>query len=389
MPSHDVAGNRLSLLRNGTAYFPSLCADIDSAHHSIELETYILAGDSVGRMIVDALCRAAIRGISVRLLLDGYGSAALPATMQDTLTSSGVQVLWFRREISPFTLQPNRHRRLLRMHRKLAVIDGDIAYIGGINLVDDIPADGSSTEPRLDYAVRIAGPLADEVQLTMRRLWRTVAWANLHRRGKAPHTISPSAPQHATIALLLRDSLRHRRDIERAYLRAIFNAKDEIIIANAYFLPGRVFRRALIEAAGRGVRVVLMLQGKVEYWLQHYATQGLYDRLLAAGIEIYEYQASHLHAKVAVIDRHWATVGSSNIDPFSLLLAREANLQVRDSGFAGELRTSLLAELHHNGRKIEHENRRLWTRLLARASYGAIRLLVWLFILRRKRRNPS
>lgn len=389
MPSHDVAGNQLTLLRNGAAYFPALCADIDSAHHSIELETYILAGDSVGRMIVDALCRAAMRGLSVRLLLDGFGSAALPAEMQATLTRSGVELLWFRREISPFTLQPNRHRRLLRMHRKLVVIDGNIAYVGGINLVDDIPADGSSKEPRLDYAVRIDGPLANEVRLAMRRLWRTVAWANLHRRGKAPEAILHAATHNPPIALLLRDSLRHRRAIERAYVRAIFNAREEIIIANAYFLPGRAFRRALIHASKRGVRVVLMLQGKVEYWLQHYATQGLYDRLIEAGIEIYEYQASHLHAKVAVIDRHWATVGSSNIDPFSLLLAREANLQVRDAGFSEELRTSLLSELHHSGRKVKREHRRLWAKLLSRASYGVIRLLVWLFIFRRKRRIPD
>jgi len=145
--------------------------------------------------------------------------------------------------------------------------------------------------------------------------------------------------------MVLRDNLRHRHDIEGAYLQAIAGAQREIIIANAYFLPGRDFRLALIQAVQRGVRVMLLLQGKVEYRVQHYATHALYDQLLAADVEIYEYQPSYLHSKVAVVDGQWATVGSSNIDPFSLLLALEANLAVQDAGFAGELRASLLSAI--------------------------------------------
>ena len=134
-------------------------------------------------------------------------------------------------------------------------------------------------------------------------------------------------------ALIIRDNFRHRHDIEDAYLHAIASASSEIIISNAYFLPGINFRRALSDAAKRGLRVVLLLQGKIEYHLQHYATKALYGSLLDAGIEIYEYHKSYLHAKVAVIDQHWSTVGSSNIDPFSLLLAREANIVIDDEAF--------------------------------------------------------
>ena len=143
---------------------------------------------------------------------------------------------------------------------------------------------------------------------------------------------------------MIRDNLRYRRDIERAYLAAIRTAKREILIANAYFFPGVRFRRALIAAAQRGVRVTLLLQARVEYLLLHYASRALYGQLLAAGIEIQEYHRSFLHAKVAVVDDHWATVGSSNIDPYSLLMAREANVFVRDPHFADQLRVELAAD---------------------------------------------
>jgi cardiolipin synthase len=173
------------------------------------------------------------------------------------------------------------------------------------------------------------------------RLWRRVAWASLKRsvQRHAPADTAARGTQHAV--LVVRDNFRHRSDIEDAYLDAIRAAHKEVIIANAYFFPGRRFRRALVEAAGRGGHVILLLQGRIEYVLLHYASRALYGSLLEAGVEIREYPRSFLHAKVAVIDGRWATVGSSNIDPFSLLLAREANLVIDDREFAGALRLSL------------------------------------------------
>ncbi|MDO8812446.1 MAG: cardiolipin synthase ClsB [Gallionella sp.] len=386
---HQVAGNRLILLQNGAAFFPQLCADIDAAQHSVYLETYIFAADETGRLIADALQRAAARGVTVRVLLDGFGSADLPQHWVDELRAAGVEAQWFRREVSPFTLRRSRKRRLLRMHRKLAVMDGEVAFVGGINIIDDIPEYGDFIMPRLDYAVRVQGAATGEMHAAMRRLWGLVLWANFRRRGKEFRRLVLEKAEHADapdFAFLLRDNLRHRRDIERAYLKAITGAQREIIIANAYFLPGRVFRRALKRAARRGVRVVLLLQGHVEYRLQHYATHALYDQLLAAGAEIYEYQASYLHAKVAVVDGQWATVGSSNIDPFSLLLAREANLAIRDTGFAGELRASLLAAIDNDSVRIGNEyrgTRNFFSRLVARLSYGAMRLLIGMLGYRR------
>ena len=387
---YQVAGNQLMLLQNGAEFFPQLCADIDAAQHSIHLETYIFAADETGRMVADALQRAAARGVVVRVLLDGFGSAELPQHWVDELRIAGIEVQWFRREVSPFTLRRSRKRRLFRLHRKLAVMDGEVAFVGGINFINDISEHDNFSPPRLDYAVRVQGALAGEIHAAMRRLWGVVSWANFRKRGKEIRRLVLEKEEHAAapeITFLLRDNLRHRRDIERAYLKAITGAQREIIIANAYFLPGRAFRRALKQAARRGVRVVLLLQGKVEYRLQHYATHALYEQLLAADVEIYEYQVSYLHAKVAVVDGQWATVGSSNIDPFSLLLAREANLAIRDSGFAGELRASLLAAIHDDAVRIGNEyggTRNFFGRLVARLSYGVVRLLTGVLGYRRR-----
>lgn len=378
---HQVAENQLMLLQNGVAYFPQLCADIDAAQHSIYLETYIYAADQAGRLVADALKRAASRGVVVRVLLDGYGSAELPQHWVDELSAAKIEVLWFRREISPFTLRRSRMRRLRRLHRKLVVMDGEVAFVGGINIINDVSTQYDFKYPRLDYAVRIQGVVAGEIHAATRRLWGVVSWASFRRRGKEIERFILETGLHtkvSDVSLLLRDNLRHRRDIEHAYMRAIVGAKHEIIIANAYFLPGRIFRHALIRAARRGVRVTLLLQGKVEYRLQHYATHALYDQLLDAGVEIYEYHVSHLHAKVAVVDGQWATVGSSNIDPFSLGLAREANLGVRDAGFAGELRASLVHEMKKGARLVEPavwRKQGILSRLLARVSYGLVRML--------------
>jgi cardiolipin synthase len=374
----QIAGNELMLLKNGAAFFPQLCADIDAAKQSVQLETYIFADDATGRMVGAALQRAAARGVNVRVLLDGFGSAELPSSFVDELREAGVEVQWFRREISPFTLRRDRMRRLRRLHRKLAVMDGEVAFVGGINIINDIPAELEMDAPRLDYTVRVRGELAGEVQAAMQRLWEMVSWVAFRKRIKAGgwrlrrHKANPDA----AVRLVLRDNVRHRRDIERAYLKAIAGARREVIIANAYFLPGRLFRRALMQAARRGVRVVLLLQGKVEYRLQHYATLALYERLIGAGVEIHEYQPSFLHAKVAVVDGEWATVGSFNIDPFSLLLAREANLVVRDAGFAGVLRGNLLNAVEHDAQRVRLEERSLFSRVLARMSYGLVRFAI-------------
>ncbi len=378
--SRFVDNNCITLLRTGAEYFPSLEAACDAARREIYLETYIFKADAAGWAIAGALARAARRGIATHLMVDGFGSNDLAPELVAELKAAGVRFLVYRPELSPWSF---RRTRLRRLHRKLAVVDARVAFVGGINIVDDVDAPGDMS-PRFDYAVRVEGPLVVDVYVAVRRLWSLVtatqlksAWPKLRELG--PFT-TPAGGQRA--AFLVRDNLRHRRDIEQAYLAAIAGAREEILVANAYFFPGRSFRHALLDAAARGVRVVLLLQGKVEYLLQYYASRALYGTFLDAGIEIHEYHKSFLHAKVAVVDCCWATVGSSNIDPFSLLLAREANVVIEDRDFAGQLRRSLLEATTEGAVQLRREgwkDQPLTLRTLTWACYGLARFLTGVF----------
>lgn len=370
-------GNRVTLLRSGAQYFPALERSIEQAHTEIYLESYIFADDQTGRSIAAALCRAAQRGVRVHVLLDGFGAKDMAVPLRQSMLDAGVGLLIYRQNVSPLSL---RRHRLRRMHRKIGVMDGCIAFVGGINVIDDMNTPGQ-VPPRHDYAVQIEGPLLAPIHFEAARLWRWVALANLQRRWRqTAHTEVDSSPKGTQrAALLVRDNIRHRADIEDAYLEAIESAREEIIIANAYFLPGMRFRRALGSAAGRGVRVVLLLQGRVEYMLLHYASRALYGTLLDEGVEIHEYHDGFLHAKVAVVDARWATVGSSNIDPFSLMLAREANIVVDDAVFSGELRTSLRKAMQSGTiqvAKTSWHRQSLWRKVPIWLAYAVVRVLL-------------
>lgn len=376
-PDGFLEGNSLRLLHSGGEYFPALIAAIDAAAHEVHLETYIFADDRTGRRVAAALAAAARRGVAVRVLVDGFGARDFASGLGVPLAAAGAEVMTYRPEAGQTRI---RRHRLRRLHRKLAVVDGRIAFAGGINVIDDFD-DGKSAAPRFDYAVRIEGPLAERVHAAVRHVWRLVRWASLGRRPPPPAALPRAAAACGAIraALLIRDNLRHRHDIEQAYLQAVHAARNEILISNAYFLPGRNFRKVLLAAAKRGVRVRLLLQGRSDHVLLHHATLSLYDRMLSAGIRVFEYQPAELHAKVAVIDEDWATVGSSNIDPFSLLLSREANVVVRDAAFAAGLRGSLETAIDTSMReiRIEDQRRRGWlARLVNAAAYSVVRLLI-------------
>jgi len=374
-------GNQVQLLNSGREYFPALEQAIDTATHEVRLETYILADDETGRRIVAALKRAVQRGVTVRVAYDGFGSSAFLGKLGVEMEAGGIDAEVFRPETG---WNRFRRSRLRRLHRKLVMVDGHTAFVGGINIIDDLnmpPPLRAKPEPRLDYAVRVQGPLLAPIHDAMCQLW-----ARIKQRGHGPQSAADVAcppvsdvvgDHHAWFAF--RDNVSHRRDIEREYLKAILAAKDEILIANAYFFPGRRFRRALLRARRHGVKVRLLLQGRQEYLLQHYATRALYGTLLDAGVELYEYRPSFLHAKVAVVDSIWATVGSSNIDPFSLLLAREANVFVRNAAFASTLKASLDDVITHNSTAIHGQRwsgRPLLDRVLTWTLYGVARGLM-------------
>ncbi len=403
------AGHRVELLIGGAGFFPALVSAIAAARSEVWLETYIFHFDASGVSVAQALEEAAHRGISVRLVMDGIGTPEVPPEWMQRFDAAGVR--WQR--FSPLgklgLLVPGRWRR---MHRKLCVVDQQVLFCGGINLLDDYfeLSYGPQDSPRLDYAVRVEGPLVADGQGVVQQFWRRLMATRQLKQGHLPTaealarsaTHAPPGAVAATganasssqgaaarslpagearAALLLRDNVRNRRTIERAYRLAIAQARSEVVIANAYFLPGAQLRRALVHAARRGVRVQLLLQGRYEYFMQFHAAKPFYAGLLAAGVEIYEYHAAYLHAKVAVVDKHWATVGSSNLDPLSLLLAREANVVVEDADFASLLHSRLADAIANGSTAIEARsfaNRPAWQRAKDWIAYGVMRATLFL-----------
>lgn len=378
----------MTLLETGDEFIPALCAAIDAATTSIHLETYIFRLDVTGQRVLSHLLQAAARRVRVRVVLDGFGSAEHAAIICSRLKAGGAQCRIYRPEPSRWLQYLPLPSRLRRLHRKITSVDDRLAFIGGINMEDDSAGQAAGSQGSgswLDYAVKIEGPVVEEIVSAQEWVWLQVNHHRFFQRFR--NWVSPRYDQQARgratprnssvrVAFLIRDNLRHRHTIEAAYLTAIKAARGEVLLANAYFLPGRRIRRALMNAAQRGVRVRLLLQGRIEYPLQYRATRWLYQQFMQAGVEIYEYFPSYLHAKVAVVDR-LATVGSSNLDAFSLLLAREANVLIDDAEFSGQLRASLNRAIARGGRLIEPTPYALgngWMRLVDWAAYCLLRL---------------
>ncbi|MFO1297027.1 MAG: phospholipase D-like domain-containing protein [Rubrivivax sp.] len=402
-----VGGNRVELLEGGSELFPRMRAAIAAAVREVWLATYIFHDDAAAIEVLDALSAAAARGVAVHVVVDGFGSNGTLPAIRRRLAGTGVQLEVFRPlERWWAWLQPGQLRRL---HQKLCVCDsggsngsngsnengdseegGAVAFVGGINVIDDkLDLRHGWTElPRLDFRRRGARPLATAVHATARDVGARAPGARL---GRGRRTLARSAalvakarrlvrqlrgaavldaaddPSPMRAAFLVRDNLRQRRTIERSYVEAIRSARTRVDLAVPYFYPGRVFRRALRNAARRGVRVRLLLQGKVDYRIAAIAARVLYDEMHANGIRIYEYTPAFLHAKVAVVDEEWATVGSSNIDPLSLLLNLEANVVVRDAEFARSLAARFEAAFAASTEISAAPARAGWRRWLRRA----------------------
>ncbi|MFZ3002941.1 MAG: phospholipase D-like domain-containing protein [Undibacterium umbellatum] len=333
---HFTEGNDVELLHSGAQFFPALISSIDQAQHEVYLESYIFATDQTAQMVQAALVQAAARGVKVRVVIDWIGSdrqAALSLTQ--CFNELGVDCRCFN---------PWFKRGLARTHRKICVVDRQIAIVGGLNIIDDnIADDGSGLVlpfPRWDFAVTVTGPLVASIHLEVDAQWRKLGKLDLRTRFALMQHLRADAKvagkQITSAALVVRDNLRNRATIQRAYLHALGMARSRAVLVTPYFAPGRKFRRALISAATRGVDVVLLL-GVGQFALQDAVSQSFYPKLLAAGVRIVEYGKTQLHAKVAVIDEDWATVGSSNFDGLSLFVNHEANIVVRDKTFAASL----------------------------------------------------
>ncbi len=370
-------GNQLSLLHRGAEFFPALVAACDAAVSEICIETYIFALDATGERVKEALLRAAARGVTVRVMVDWLGTGGAAATLKAAFDKGGVRFAvfnpWFRRGV-------------VRNHRKIVVVDRRIAFLGGLNINDDLLSDDGShlplPAPRWDFAVGITGPLVSAIHAEVLAQWRRIAPRTLLARIER---LRDYIGQHRTLravkvaeaALVVRDNLRNRRAIQRALLQALGRAHDSALLVTPYFAPGRKLRRALVHAAVRGIRVTLLI-GVGQFAMQDAVAQSFYPRLLRAGVRIVEYRRTQLHGKLAVVDDDWATVGSSNFDGLSLFVNHEANIIVRDAAFTASLRAYIqrgMAEgIAVTAADIERLSlpRRIWNRF----AYGLYRAVL-------------
>jgi cardiolipin synthase len=347
-------GNQLRLLINGEGYYPRVFECIRAARIEVLLETFIIREDKVGLELQQVLIEAARRGVRVVIAVDGYGTADLQHEYVAALTREGVKIHVFDPSPRHLGMRTNLFRRL---HRKLVVIDGERAFVGGINYSADHLGDFGEMAKQ-DYAVEVMGPVVSDLHVAMLRLLRPAV--------SEPSPAQPSRKPmgDARVMLLERDNERHTTDIEDEHLRAFESARKRVVIANAYFFPGYRVLRALRNAAQRGVEVTLILQGQPDMrWVQAFSRL-LYNYLLRHNVVVYEYCQRPLHGKVALVDDDWSTVGSSNLDPLSLALNLEANLVIRDRPFNQYLYEHLtqLSAAHCKRIELERVIRGYWWR---------------------------
>ena len=362
-----ISHNDITLLETGLALFPAMLEAIANAQYEIYFETYIFADDATGKVIEAALIDAGLRGVRVRVVTDWWGTGHKQCTrLGIAFAAAGVRYRvfnkWFKRGVS-------------RTHRKLTVVDREVAFVGGININDDWYCDYDCTRrldaPRWDFAVQVEGPLVASIHHEMQAQWARVGRLGLIKRiglfremRKQP---SDEGDKPMLAAFVVRDNLRNRHTIQRAYLQAIGRAKKSVLLVNPYFAPGHKFRKALAVAAERGVQVTLLI-GVGEILLQDMVARSFYPKLLASGVKVYEYRKTQLHAKVAVVDDDWSTVGSSNCDGLSLFLNQEANVVVKDVAFATSMREHIVRGIGEGTAICPEEFENVgWTK---RAGYG-------------------
>ncbi|MFH0132886.1 cardiolipin synthase ClsB [Variovorax sp. VaC1] len=349
--NHWIGGNRIELLENGEQFFPRVFDTIRQAQREVIVETFILFEDKVGLQLHAALRFAAERGVKVDLMIDGFGSPDLSREFIEGLTSAGVKVRVFDPGQRFMGQRLNVFRR---MHRKIVVIDGERAFVGGINYSADHLLD-FGPKAKQDYAVELTGPIVAEIhQFVLRAIalgGKGAGW--FRRRLRLAPRVAGSHAGEVDAMFVTRDNRRHTNDIERHYRAAIRAARERIVIANAYFFPGYRLIKELRRAARRGVDVRLILQGEPDMPIVKTAASMLYHHLLHAGVRIYEYCDRPLHGKVALMDGQWSTVGSSNLDPLSLSLNLEANVVVRDAAFNRVLWERMDRLMQHSCKQID------------------------------------
>ncbi|MCB9583795.1 MAG: cardiolipin synthase B [Polyangiaceae bacterium] len=350
---HFVAGNRLLLLRNGPQAFPEMLSAIEGAKRQVLLEMYWFDSDHIGRRFTEALLKAAARGVEVRVIYDAIGSIDADDAMFEELTRGGVRVVEFN-PILPWRERFRWARVSRRDHRKILVVDGCVGFTGGINIAAQWWPDDDSVEPWRDDMVRVEGPAVEDFVHLFESTWQM-------ERGESLALFEPEEvgdqrrPEDQSVSVLGENYYRNRQQIANAYLANIRAAKSKIWITNSYFVPDRPVVKGLIAAAQRGVDVRVLLPGEIDVKIVRYASQAVWGKLMRAGVRIFEWSGNVLHAKTAVIDGSWCTIGTFNLDHLSVFSNLEVNLSVRDPEFGEALEQGFLWDLERSREITPHD----------------------------------
>jgi len=362
-----IAGNRVTLLFDGPATMREMMAAARAATSSINLETYIFDQDPIGNEFADVLIEKQRQGVAVNIMVDAVGAIATPAAFFERMRAAGIRVLVFN-PVNPANAKGNWDLNN-RNHRKLMVVDGRIAFTGGINISSTYAnsslfrskqkpdnVDGSKVGWR-DTHVKIEGPAVAPLQYSFVNLWVQQEGGELPKADYFP----PLTPAGDKLIRVLAANPEGDSSIYKALVVAITESKKSIHITSAYFVPDQQIVDALCDAARRGVDVRLVLPGVSDHSLIRYAGQGFYDQLLKAGVKIFELQIAVLHAKTAVIDGAWSTIGSANIDRRSFLHNYELNVVVMDPAFGQAMESAFNEDLRDSKQvTLEQWKHRPW-----------------------------
>lgn len=371
--NHYLHNNHIQLIRGGKDYFSKLIALINKAELIIQMQIYIYEDDTTGLMIADALMNASKRGVKVLLMVDGYASQGLSKSFIKQIRNAGIYFRFFE------PLFRSKHFYFgRRMHQKIIVIDGYSAFVGGVNIADRYN-DINGIPAWIDYALLIEGEVALQLNKISLNYWKT---ESLFKDPVPMEDFSYKIPKdmHYSVRLRQNDWVKGKHEIWRSYFNLFNNAEQSITIMCSYFLPGHVLRRQLNKASQRGVKIKVILAGPSDVMLAKYAERYLYDWMFRNNIEIYEYQPTVLHAKLAIADNHWMTIGSFNVNNISAYASSEINVDVRNRPFVISV-NGILEEIIKNDciqitRKNFETNATLFKRFLQKTSYEIIRIVL-------------
>lgn len=361
------ADNRLTLLIDGPQFFVQMLLRIETAQRQVELELYLLESGACSRALLDALCAAARRGVAVRCLLDAFGAQRLHAPERQRLLDAGVQVQWY----NPLRWK-HGVRNFHRDHRKLLLVDGQFAFVGGTGATDEFWQPGHASSAWHEVMVEISGPLVADWQQLFERQWLAregwIGWRP-HMPLRLKNLPALPAPGRGFGRVAFADASQHR-DILLSLVRALRGAKQHIWLATPYFLPTWRVRRTLRQAARRGVEVRLLLAGQhTDHPPVRFAGQRYYTSLLKAGVRVFEYQPRFLHLKMVLVD-DWVSVGSCNFDHWNLRFNLDANLEALDPQFT----LSVAESFHRDFAASEEITLAAW---LARPWWRRLQQSIW------------